>query len=99
MIVLTAIFKAKQGKEKELENLLREMIPQVQNEGGTTHYILNRSAVDSGHFLFYEMYVDKDALEFHSSTPYFQALLKNIESLVSEEPQIDFYEYITSISR
>lgn len=99
MIVLTATFKAKAGKEVDLEKILREMIPQVDKEEGTTLYILNRSAVDSSRFLFYEMYKDKAALESHSSTPYFQALLKNIEGLVVEEPQIDFYEDIASISR
>ncbi|MEN6389183.1 MAG: antibiotic biosynthesis monooxygenase [Syntrophomonas sp.] len=61
--------------------------------------MLNRSAVDSGRFLFYEMYKDKAALECHSSTPYFQALLKNIDGLVAEEPQINFYEDLTSINR
>lgn len=99
MIVLTAVFKAKAGKEKELEKILRDVIPMVQNEEGTAMYILNRSAVDSSRFIFFEMYRDKAALEIHSTTPYFQALLKNTEKLVSEDPQIDFYEDIASISR
>lgn len=99
MIVLIALFKAKPGQEKELEQTLKAMIPEVQNEEGTTMYILNRAAADSGQFVFYEMYKDKAALEFHNSTPYFQALLKNIDGLVAEPPQIDFYEDIASISR
>ncbi|HWP98664.1 MAG TPA: putative quinol monooxygenase [Syntrophomonadaceae bacterium] len=99
MIVLIAAFKAKTGKEMELEQTLKGMIPEVQNEAGTIMYILNRSAADNGQFVFYEMYQDKAALEFHSTTPYFQELLKNIDGLVVEDPQIDFYEDIASIRR
>ncbi|MEN6350360.1 MAG: putative quinol monooxygenase [Syntrophomonas sp.] len=99
MIVLTAIFKAKAGKEAELEQTLRAMIPQVQNEEGTVMYILNRSSSDKGAFLFYEMYKDDKSLELHNATPYFQDLLKNIDGLIGEEPQIRFYEDIASISR
>lgn len=99
MIVLTAAFKAKTGKEMELEQTLKVMIQEVQNEGGTVMYILNQSSVDKGQFLFYEMYKDKAALDLHNSTPYFQQLLKNIDGLLATDPQIDFYEDIASISR
>ncbi len=99
MIVLTAAFKAKTGKEAELEQVLRAMIPNVQNEAGTVKYILNRSTANQGKFLFYEMYKDDAALEIHNATPYFQELLRNIDGLISEQPQIDFYEDIASISR
>lgn len=99
MIVLTAVFKAKTGQERELEQTLKVMIPEVQKEEGTLMYILNQSTVDKGQFLFYEMYKDKAALEFHNSTPYFQQLLKNIDGLLATDPQIDFYEDIASISR
>ncbi len=99
MIVLTAVFKAKPGKETELERTLRVMIPEVQNEDGTIMYILNRSTVDQGQFLFYEMYKDKAALDFHNATPYFQQLLQNLDGLLAEAPQIDTYEDIAAISR
>lgn len=99
MIVLTAVFKAKTGKETELEQTLRAMIPNVQNEAGTVMYILNRSSNDKGQFLFYEMYKDDKSLEFHNNTPYFQNLLKEIDGLVSEDPEIESYEDIASISR
>ncbi len=99
MIVLTAAFKAKTGKEGELEQTLRAMIPEVQNEKGTMLYILNRSTNDKGQFLFYEMYQDDKALELHNATPYFQALLKNIDELIAEQPKIELYEDISSISR
>lgn len=99
MIVLTAAFKAKTGKEAELEQVLRAMIPNVQNEPGTVKYILNRSTADQGKFLFYEMYKDNAALELHNATPYFQELLRSIDGLISVQPQIDFYEDIASINR
>ncbi|MDD3269011.1 MAG: putative quinol monooxygenase [Syntrophomonadaceae bacterium] len=99
MIVLTAAFKAKTGKEEELKQTLSAMIPEVQNEQGTMMYILNRSTNDKGQFLFYEVYKNDEALELHNSTPYFQALLRNIDGLLDEQPKIEFYEDIASISR
>ncbi len=46
MIVFTATLKAKAGNEKRVEAILKAMIPNVQNEKGTTKYILNRSKAD-----------------------------------------------------
>lgn len=99
MIVLMATFQAKPGKEKALEQKLMGLIPHVQNEEGTICYILNRSAVDAGKFLFYEMYQDKKAFDFHNSTPYFLDLIDTMDELVSDKPQLDFYEDIASIKR
>lgn len=98
MIVLTGVFNAKIGKERELENTLRTMIPNAQNETGTVMYI-HRPTGDMGQFLCYEMYRDDRALEFHNKTPYFQDLLIKIDGLISEDPEIKFYEDIASISR
>lgn len=99
MIVITAAFKAKAGQEKALEEILKSVIPDVQNEGGTVMYTLHRSAANHGAFLFYEKYKDQDALNFHSTTPYFKALGGKMKDLLDGKPQIVIYEDIASISR
>ncbi|HWR43732.1 putative quinol monooxygenase [Sporomusa sp.] len=99
MIVLVATMKAKEGKELELENALKSVIPKVEVEQGTLQYVLHRSQEDASKFLFYEKYVDKAALDFHGSTPYLKELFKTIASLLSEKPSIALYEEIAGISK
>ncbi len=99
MIVIIASFKAKAGQEKELEEVLTSIIPDVQTEPGTVEYTVHRSAADPGQFLFYEKYTDQDALTFHGSTPYFKAFGGKMKGLLDGKPQITIYEDIASISR
>jgi len=99
MIVLVATFQAKPGKEKVLEDKLKGLIPKVQDEDGTLMYILNRSASDSGLFLFYEMYKDKPSLDLHGATPYFLDFINSVDELIVGKPQLSFYEDIASIKR
>lgn len=99
MIVITAIFKAKPGQEKELEEALKTIIPKVQEEEGTVRYTLHRAQGEAGQFLFYEMYKDKAALDYHGSTPYFKEFSAQIGGLLAAKPQITIYEDIASISR
>jgi quinol monooxygenase YgiN len=96
MIILIATMKAKQGKEAELETALKSVIPKVGLEKGTLQYILHRSQDDSRTFLFYEKYADKEALDFHGSTPYLKELFNTIPNLLSEKPSIALYEEIAS---
>lgn len=99
MIAITATFKAKAGQEKALEDVLKSSIADVQNEEGTVMYTLHKSATDPGQFLFYEQYRDQDALNFHSTTPYFKAFGAKMKELLDGKPQIAVFQDIASISR
>lgn len=99
MIILVATMKAKQGKEAELEAALKSVIPKVELEKGTLKYMLHRAQDDAGQFLFYEKYADKEALDFHGSTPYLQELFSTIPDLLAEKPSITIYEEIAAIKK
>lgn len=99
MVVISAVLKAKAGREKELEALLQAMIPLVQQEEGTVEYVLHRAQKDSGKFFFYEKYRDQAALEHHMGTPYLKELFKKTADLLAEKPEVEFYEDIASIQR
>jgi quinol monooxygenase YgiN len=99
MIVVSSVLKARPGKEKELEDALRSVFPSAQNEPGLFTYILHRSTNDPGKFLFYERYMDKDSLDYHLSTPYFQDSFMKVKSLVAEEPVVELFEEIDAIRR
>lgn len=95
-MVVVAIVKAQAGKEKEMEDALRAMIPKVQSEEGTIAYILHRAQNEQGKFLFYEKYRDGAAFDFHSSTPYFKELFGKIGPLVDGQPQVEMYEELAA---
>lgn len=99
MIVVTASFKAKAGQEQALEEVLKSIIPDVQNEEGTVMYTIHKSAADPGLFMFYEKYKDQDALTFHSTTPYFKAFGGKMKDLLEGKPQIAVFQDIASINR
>ncbi len=98
-MILTAIFHAKPGKEKELENVLKAMFPHVEKEAGVLTYNLQQAENRPGTFLFYERYKDKEAFHYHSSTPHFQELNKNLDGLLTEPPLVEFYKEIAAIER
>ena len=97
MIVVVAILTAKQGKEQEMEDALKWVMPQVEAEEGTLQYVLHRAKKEPGKFLFYEKYRDKAALNVHGSTPYFSELFSRIGPLLEGSPTIEIYEDIASI--
>jgi quinol monooxygenase YgiN len=97
MITVSCILKAKPGKEKDLEQELRSMFPPSRNETGIVTYVLHRSVDDPGKFLFYEQYKDKESLDYHLLTPYFQSSSAKVNALLVEEPKAEFYEEVDAI--
>jgi quinol monooxygenase YgiN len=99
MMVVSAFFQAKEGKEEELEQAFKSMFPLVGNERGLVTYSLNRGTADPGRFFFFERYKDKEAFDFHSSTPHFKDLFKKLKDLTVGAPVVEFYEQIDIIER
>ena len=95
-MVVVAVVKAQAGKEKEMEDALRAMIPKVQSEEGTIAYILHRAQNEQGKFLFYEKYRDRAAFDFHSSTPHFKELFGKISPLLDGQPHVEMYEELAA---
>jgi len=98
-MVVSAFFQAKEGGEKELEQAFRSMFASVRGEAGVITYALNRSTTNPGRFFFYERYKDKEAFDFHSSTPYFKDLFGKLKDLTEGAPVVDFHEQIETIER
>ncbi|OIP35731.1 MAG: antibiotic biosynthesis monooxygenase [Deltaproteobacteria bacterium CG12_big_fil_rev_8_21_14_0_65_43_10] len=96
MIVVVAFLKAQAGKEREMEDALRAMIPKVQSEEGTLAYVLHRAQNEPGKFLFYEKYKDKAAFDHHGSTSHIQELFGKIGPLLDGKPSIEMYEELAA---
>ena len=86
MITLIATLKIKEGKIEEASNALKEIVPKVKaSEPGCLEYKPHTVRGDEKTIIFYEKYIDKDALILHSTN-----LMKNIEKLLPLlEPGMD----------
>jgi quinol monooxygenase YgiN len=81
-IVVVARIKAKAGSEQKLEEAFRSMIGKVRAEPGCEQYILHRALKDPTQFVFFEVYKDKEALDFHGKTPHMAELGKSMRELI-----------------
>jgi quinol monooxygenase YgiN len=99
MLVVVAVMKAKAGMEQEMESALKDMIPKVDKEDGTLVYTLHRAKKEPQKFLMYEKYLNKEALNHHSTTPYFTELFGKIGPMIDGTPTIDIYEELAGIKQ
>ncbi|HNY64191.1 MAG TPA: putative quinol monooxygenase [Deltaproteobacteria bacterium] len=97
MLIVVAVLKAKEGREKDMEEALKRVVPLVAAEEGTLMYTLHRAKKDPTKFLFYEKYTGKEALGAHSSTPYFMEMFGAIAPYLDGDPSIEIYEELASI--
>jgi quinol monooxygenase YgiN len=96
-MIVVAKLKAKSGEEATMEEALRDMVAKVAQEEGTLTYTLHRSQKDPGLFLFYEKYVDGQALKAHSSTPYFKEFFGALKSMLDGAPEIEMYDELVRV--
>ncbi|OGQ48520.1 MAG: hypothetical protein A3H42_05810 [Deltaproteobacteria bacterium RIFCSPLOWO2_02_FULL_46_8] len=95
MIIITATWRAKPGKEKTLKRHLEKMVDQVhKNEPNCLLYTLHQGREDKSKFFFYEQYADMKAVELHKNTPYLKSLVANTKNLIAEPVQVDLLEVV-----
>lgn len=98
MIILTAVIQAKPGKEQELKEVLKSLIPIAKEEKGTVEYILHASKAVPGKFFFYEKYQDKQTYDDHSNNTRLQDVFGQFGGLAIGEPQVELFEEVASIA-
>jgi quinol monooxygenase YgiN len=95
MIVVAAKLKAVEGKENELEQEFRKLLPKVLKDPGTISYIVHRKTDAPNEFLVYEKYESGEALKLHGSTEHFKEFSKSIASLLDGHPEVGIYNELT----
>ena len=83
-VVVTAIFKAKPGKEKELRNELHGGAKESWKETGVRGYFVHEVIDQPGTFMNIEVYVDEAAFKSHLETPHVKSFLGKLDDLLSE---------------
>ncbi|WP_320172816.1 putative quinol monooxygenase [Maridesulfovibrio sp.] len=97
MITLTAKMQAAEGKEQELEAVLRELVKGTATEEGSVEYRLHRVLDTPGAFRFVEKFKDQEAFDFHANSDHFKAAIEKIGKLTAGDGELEMLELIDSI--
>ncbi|OYX49962.1 MAG: antibiotic biosynthesis monooxygenase [Alphaproteobacteria bacterium 32-64-14] len=83
---ITAILRARAGKEAQLESLLRQLAVASRLEAGNLRWDIWQDQADAGTFVLDELYADDAAVLAHRATPHFQTYLASINDLAERTP-------------
>ena len=89
-VVVVATFKAKQGKEAELLEGLRNLAENSHNEAGCLTYALHEETLDPGRYVLVENWTSQVALDNHFVQPYIQEAAEQGADLLDEPPVVRF---------
>ncbi|QPC45657.1 putative quinol monooxygenase [Mangrovibacillus cuniculi] len=70
-VVITAVLKAKPGKEAEALAALQEVVTPSREEEGCMTYQLHQSLEDISTFVFYEVWKDAEAVQKHVESAHY----------------------------
>jgi len=97
MLIVTAKIHAAEGKEQELETVLRELVKDTAKEEGSVEYRLHRVVDTPGTFRFIEKFKDQDAFDVHSNSEHFKKFVSKVEDLTAGEGEFERLELLDSI--
>ena len=87
-MVVTALFKAKTGKAKELLALLEKTARASWAEPGVTAYAVHQVNGGTDVFFNVEVYQSQAAFKTHLDTPHVKAIILALDDLLAEPAQI-----------
>ena len=93
-VMLVARFRAKEGKEEEVGDILVSLVESTRAEEGCVFYYLHQVKDEKGHFLFYECFRSEEAFKIHAEDHYIKGFLDRTDELLAEPPDIRFLEKI-----
>ena len=94
MLTVIAKMPIKEGKMDEALKEAQALVVEVGKEQGTVLYSLNVEKANPNVLVVVEQYTDKDALNFHSSTPHFKEFFTKISALLGGDPEIKIMKEI-----
>jgi quinol monooxygenase YgiN len=74
--IVAATYRAKEGKEEEIRQILEAMAPLSRGESGCLFYQAHRSLEDSRVFFLYEQYRDEAGYQAHMASDHFNKYIK-----------------------
>lgn len=80
--ILVARMKARNGREEDLRRTLAGLVAPTHAEAGCVRYDLHENSEVPGEFMFYEIWIDREALERHLRTPHLKKMQECAPELV-----------------
>ena len=87
-ITVVARFKAKEGADAKLRELLLTLIGPSRSDAGCIQYDLHQGIDDPSYFIFYEIWESKELLDKHSATSHLQNARSMTKDLVAEPVEV-----------
>ena len=97
MLAVIAKIKVKDGKADDMVQLIKNIIPAVQQEEGTLYYTVNKDRTDPNLVVVVEKYKDDAAFGVHSSSTHLAELFGKAQALVEGEMELMMMDEIASI--
>ena len=92
--VVAALWRAKEGQEETIRQVIEKMTPLSRQEPGCLYYQAQRSVTDPQLFFLYEQYVDEAGYEAHMATAHFEQYVRGIAIPNLESRERAFYHTI-----
>ena len=89
--VINARITVKPESIEKFISLADIVVEQSNLEKGCLVYKLYQEAGNPSNFIFYEVYENQDAVDFHNSTQHFKAFIGQITELLAESPMIEVF--------
>jgi quinol monooxygenase YgiN len=93
-LIIIAEAKALPGKEKELENALREVAEPTRAQPGNVAFSLYRSEGDPSVIVGYERWASKNDHDRHLQGPHVKKLMTAMANLLAGPPDIVSFEIV-----
>ena len=95
-ITVIARFKAMEGMDAKLKELLLTLIEPSRSDEGCISYELHQAINDPALFIFYEIWQSKEYLDKHSTTSHVQHCRSKAKNLLAEPPELTLLAKIGS---
>ena len=93
MVAVTALLRAKEGREAELEGLLRDLARDVrEKEVGCQSWRPVRSLHDPSLYLLIERYADADALTAHANSEHYTEAIPALMDCLATPPELALFD-------
>jgi quinol monooxygenase YgiN len=96
MVVLLVQFTVFAGRENEAQTFIQKMQDHTRREPGCRMYLGHQSSENSRHFILYEQYDDKAALDAHRAATYFCDYITNGLGKLMENVTRELFQPIES---
>lgn len=90
---------AKPEKREELLKILASFVAPTRTEPGCINYDFHCDADDPNTFVFYENFVNQQALDKHLAMPYLRPLLDRVDELLARPVSIRYLTMLSELSK